>query len=130
MECAWGGNRPAGGGAWRRVEAIGETLSDGPLQVVAQYYLVMACHLSGDYRGTEYVCRRLMQSLHGERTRERFGVATFPSVLSRAYFARTLADQGGFDEGDAHGQEAIRIGEAVDHPYSLIFACLGLADVK
>ncbi len=111
----------------QRVEAIGDTLSDGPLQVAAQYYLVMACYLSGDYRGTEHVCRRLMQSLQGERTRERFGVATFPAVLSRAYLARVLAERGMFDEGDAHGQEAIRIAEAVDHPYSLIFACLFLA---
>jgi hypothetical protein len=104
----------------RMVEAIGETLSDVPLQVAAQYYLVMACHLSGDYRGTERACRRLMQSLQGERTRERFGLATFPAVLCLAYLARTLAQRGVFDEGDAHGQEAIRMAEAVDHPCSLI----------
>jgi class 3 adenylate cyclase/tetratricopeptide (TPR) repeat protein len=110
----------------RRVEAIGETLGDVPLQVAAQYYLVMAFYLSGDYRGTEHLCRRLMQSLQGDRTRERFGVATFPAVLSRAYLARTLAERGAFDEGDPHGHEAIRIAEAVDHPYSLIFACLFL----
>ena len=73
----------------QRVEAIGETLGDVPLQVAAQYYLVMACHISGDYRGTEHVCRRLMQSLQGERTRERFGLAVFPAVLSRAYLARS-----------------------------------------
>ena len=30
-----------------RVEAIGETLSDVPLQVAAQYYLVGACHTRG-----------------------------------------------------------------------------------
>jgi tetratricopeptide (TPR) repeat protein len=111
----------------QRVEAIGETLSDVPLQVAAQYYHIMACYLAGDYRGTEHVCRRLIQSLQGERTRERFGVATFPAVLSRAYLARTLAERGAFEEGDAHGQEAIRLAEAVDHPYSLIFACLFLA---
>jgi class 3 adenylate cyclase/tetratricopeptide (TPR) repeat protein len=111
----------------RRVEAIGETLGDVPLQVVAQYYLVFSCHVSGDYRGTEHVCRRLMQVLQGERTRERFGVATFPAVSSRAYLARALAERGVFDEGDAVGHEAIRIAEEFDHPHSLIFACLGLA---
>jgi class 3 adenylate cyclase/tetratricopeptide (TPR) repeat protein len=114
----------------QRVEAIGETLGDVPQQVAAQYYHVMACYLSGDYRGTEHVCRRLIQALQGERSRERFGVATFPAVLSRAYLARTLAERGVFDEGDAHGKEAIRLAEAVDHPYSLIFACLWLAHLE
>ena len=31
----------------QRVEAIGETLGDVPLQVAAQYYLVMACYIVG-----------------------------------------------------------------------------------
>jgi tetratricopeptide (TPR) repeat protein len=47
--------------------------------------------------------------------------------MSRAYLARTLAERGAFDEGDAHGHEAIRIAEALDHPFSLIHAWLGLA---
>ena len=110
-----------------RVEAIGETLSDVPLQVAAQYYLLGACHLSGDYRETEDLCRKLMQSLQGDRTREQFGVAAFPAVLSHFYLARTLAERGVFDEGDTHGQEAIQMAEALDHPFSLIFACLFLA---
>jgi predicted ATPase len=111
----------------QRVEAIGDTLSDVPLQVAAQYYLAFACHMSGDYRGTEDVCRQLMQALQGERTREPYGVAIFPAVASRALLARALAERGIFDEGDAHGHEAIRIAEALDHPYSIIWACLGLA---
>jgi len=45
--------------------------------------------------------------------------------LLKSYFA--IDDRGVFDEGDAHGHEAIRIAEALDHPYSLIWACLGLA---
>ena len=114
----------------QRVEAIGDTLGDVPLQVVAQYYLLLACHLSGDYQGTEDLCRKLMQALHGEQTREQYGVAVFPAVFCRAVLARTLAERGVFDEGDAHGQEAIRMAEALDHPYSIIWACLGLASLN
>ncbi len=114
----------------QRVEAIGATLGDVPLQVVAQFYLFLACHVSGDYRGTERVCRKVMQSLQGERTRERFGVAVFPAVQSRAYLARALAERGLFDEGDAQGHEAIRIAEALDQPFSILWACLGLAYVN
>jgi predicted ATPase/class 3 adenylate cyclase len=114
----------------QRIEAIGEALSDGAQQIAAQYYLVMASYLSGDYRGTEQVSRRLIESLEGDRTRERFGVATFPAVLSRAYLARSLAERGEFEEGEVHGKEAIRIAEVVDHPYSIIFACLWLAHLN
>ena len=114
----------------QRVEAVGETLGDVPLQVVAQYYLVLACYISGDYHGTEDLCRKLMQLLQGERTHEQYGVAVFPAVLCRAVLARALAERGGFDEGDAHGREAIRIAEALDHPYSIIWACLGLASLN
>ncbi len=112
------------------VEAIAERLDDVPLQIAAQYYLAAASHLSGDYRGTEDVCRKLMQSLHDHRTRERFGLAVFPAVMSRAHLARALAERGVFDEGDAHGQEAIRIAEALDHPLSVLWGCVELAYLK
>ena len=114
----------------QRVEAIAERLGDAPLQIAAQYYLAAASYLSGDYRATEHVCRNLMQSLHDQRTREGFGLATFPAVYSRAVLARVLAERGVFDEGDTHGQEAIRIAEALDHPFSVVVGCLDLAYVK
>jgi tetratricopeptide (TPR) repeat protein len=112
------------------VEAIAERLGNAPLQIAARFYLAAASHLSGDYRGTEHVCRKLMQSLHDQPTRERFGLAVFPAVMSRAQLARALAERGVFDEGDAHGQEAIRIAEALDHPFSVVVGCLDLAHLK
>jgi DNA-binding NtrC family response regulator/tetratricopeptide (TPR) repeat protein len=112
-----------------RVEAIGDTLGDGPLQVAAQYYLLLACHVSGDHPGTEHASRRLMQLLEGDRNRERFGLAVLPAVVSRAFLARALAERGLFVEGGASGHEAIRIAETLEHPVSLIFACLWVAYV-
>jgi hypothetical protein len=44
--------------------------------------------------------------------------------------ARALAEHGVFDEGNAHGQEAIRTAEAVDHPFSVVVGCLDLAYLK
>ena len=35
-----------------------------------------------------------------------------------------------FDEADAHGHKAVQIAEALDHPFSLVWACLGLAYVE
>ena len=114
----------------QRVEAIAERLGDVPLRIAAQYYLAAASHLSGDYPGTERICRELMQSLPDERTREGFGLATFPAVYSRTHLARTLAERGVFAEGDAYGHEAIQIAEALDHPFSIMVACLSLAYVN
>ncbi len=114
----------------QRVEAIAERLGDVPLQIAAQYYLAAASHLSGDYRGTEDICRKLIQSLHDQRTHERFGLVTAPAVWFRAQLARALAERGVFEEGDAHGQEAIRIAEALDHPFSIVVGCVKLAHLK
>ena len=47
-------------------------------------------------------------------------------MVSRAWLARCLAELGAFPEGIAHGEEAVRIAEAVDHPPSLIHAYLGV----
>jgi len=71
-----------------------------------------------------------MRSRHGQPTRERCGLVVFPAVWSRAQLARALAERGLFDEADAHGQEAIGIGEALDHPFSVVAGCLHLAYLK
>ena len=112
------------------VDAIAERLGDAPLQVAAQQYLAYASHLSGRYRATEHIYRRLIQSLPEHRTRERFGLTVFPAVMSRAHLARALAERGIFDEGDAYGQEAIRIAEALEHPFSVVVGCCDLAYLK
>jgi class 3 adenylate cyclase/tetratricopeptide (TPR) repeat protein len=114
----------------QKVQAIAETLADVPLQVAARYFRLAAYHLAGEYRRAEDACRQLIQSLEGDRTRERFGLPVFPAVWARCYLARTLAERGVFEEGEAHGKDALGIAEAVDHPFSLVFACLGLAYVE
>ena len=113
-----------------RVEAIAERLGDAPLQIAAQYYLAAAFYLSGDYRGTEHACGKLIHMVHNQPARERFGLVVFPAVMAQAYLARALAERGVFDEGDAHGQEAIRIAEGLDHPVSVAWGCLELAYLK
>ena len=126
----------------QRVEAIAERLGDVLLRMAAQYYLAAASYLSGDYRATERDCRNLMQSLHDPRTPDGFGLvvsephARFaiggraPTVMSRAILVRALAERGVFGEGDALGQEAIRIAEALDHPFTVVIGCLDLAYLK
>ena len=112
------------------VEAIGASLGDFPLQVAGAYYHVWLGALSGDYRGTERLCRTLIDSLSGDLSRNRFGLVAYPAVVARAFLARALAELGEFGEGRHHGHEAIRLAESLDHPFSLIWACLNLARLE
>ena len=109
--------------------SIAETLGDVGLQVAANYYLGLAAFISGRYRAAEDYCRKIVHSLQGDLGRQRFGLSLFPAVMCRAYLAFSLAQRGEFDEGIAHGQDGVRISEDLDHPYSLIIACWGLASL-
>lgn len=106
--------------------AVAETLGDVALQVMAHHYLGGAYHALGDHRRALGFLRRNVESLAGDLIRERFGLAALPAVLSRAWLVRCLAELGAFPEGIVHGEEALRIAEAVDHPNSLLHAYLGV----
>ena len=111
----------------QRAQALAESLGDVPLQVTANLYFGMACLFTGDYRQAEDLLLKVLQWLDGDLGPERFGLAGFPAVMARCYLTWVSADQGKFKEGIAHGQQGIRVAEALDHPYSLAFACWNLA---
>jgi len=111
----------------QNAQAIAESLGDVPLQVMGNLYLGAAYRWTGDYRQAEDLLLQVLQWLEGNRSRERFGLAGFPAVMIRGYLVWIFADRGKFKEGIAHGQEGIRLAEALDHPYSLAFGCLTLA---
>src|SRR5262249_11310074 len=50
------------------------------------------------------------------------GLTALPTVVSRGWLVRCLAELGVFSEGIAYGEAAVRIAEAVDHPLSRIHA--------
>jgi class 3 adenylate cyclase/tetratricopeptide (TPR) repeat protein len=106
--------------------AIAEALGDLTLQVTAHHFLGLAYHTLGDHRQAVRLLESNVESLAGELLRERFGLSALPSVISRAWLARCLAELGAFPEGIMHGEKALRIAEVVDHPLSLVIACLGV----
>jgi class 3 adenylate cyclase/tetratricopeptide (TPR) repeat protein len=105
---------------------IAETLKDFPLQVAANFYLGVAWLSAGDYGRAEDILRKTVQLVDGERSRERCGLAGFPTVILRSWLAFSLAEHGDFDEGIAYGREGIRFAEALDHPFSLAHVCYDL----
>jgi class 3 adenylate cyclase/tetratricopeptide (TPR) repeat protein len=106
----------------QRALTIADTVGDLSLQVTASLGLGLTEVASGEHVGGEQFLRRVVQLLAGALSRERCGQAGFPSVLSRSWLAWSLAERGEFSEGMTHGQEAVRIAEAIAQPYSLIAA--------
>jgi class 3 adenylate cyclase/tetratricopeptide (TPR) repeat protein len=111
-------------------QAIAEPLGDVPLQVTGNLYLGAACLDSGDYRRAEGLLLKVLQLLEGDLSRERLGLAGFPAVIARDNLTRVFAYQGRFNEGIIHGQEGLRVAEALDHPYSLANTCWHLAHLQ
>ena len=116
--------------AGERALAIAEQLSDLPLQVVTNLPLGLAHHTSGDYRRAMHVFRWNATRLKGKRIRERFGMFVLPSSFSLSFTAWALAELGQFAEGFAVGDEALRIAEEAEHPFSCGYAHLGLGVIS
>jgi tetratricopeptide (TPR) repeat protein len=110
----------------QRALALATAHGDIGLQVMANYYVGSVYYDLGDYRRAVDFLGGNVASLKGDLIRERFGMTGLPSVLSRVYLSWSLAELGGFAEGVAKGEEGVRIAEAADHPFSLIWAYVGI----
>jgi class 3 adenylate cyclase/tetratricopeptide (TPR) repeat protein len=113
----------------QRALALAETLGDVALQVVTHLFLGRVYYGLGDYPQAIDLLRQNVVALEGALLRERFGMLGLPSVMSREISARCLAELGTFTEGLAHGEDSLRIAEAVNHPLSLDNACYGIGYV-
>jgi class 3 adenylate cyclase/tetratricopeptide (TPR) repeat protein len=110
-------------------QTIAERLEDFPLRIAGNYYLGTAYYTSGNYRQADEFFPKILRLLEGDLIRERCGLAGFPAPSSNGFWAWALAERGEFDQGAARGQEAVRLSEALDHPYSLALSCSALARV-
>jgi tetratricopeptide (TPR) repeat protein len=113
----------------QRALALAGALGDTALRVVMHLFLGRAYHALGDYPQAIDLLRQNLVALQGALLQEHFGLPGLPAVMSRSLLARCLAEVGAFTEGLAHGEEGLRMAEAVDHPHSLINACYGIGSV-
>jgi tetratricopeptide (TPR) repeat protein len=98
------------------------------VRVVANNCLGDVHFFRGDFRGAIEFHRRNRDSLHGDFIQERFGLAGAPAVFSRVCIAWCLTAMGQLDDALASALEATRIAEALRHPYSRIWADIGVGD--
>jgi class 3 adenylate cyclase/tetratricopeptide (TPR) repeat protein len=113
----------------QRALAMAMSPRDFPIQVQTHYFLGQAYYYLGDYPQAMEVLRQNAVSLDGALLRESFSLVGPASVNSREVLVRCLAEVGAFAEGIVRGEEAVRIAEASDHPYSCFLASLRVGEL-
>jgi class 3 adenylate cyclase/tetratricopeptide (TPR) repeat protein len=112
--------------AAQRALALAAANGDAILRALANQNLGLIYLPQGNYRRAIDCYKQTVASLDGAWCRERFGQVFLPAVLSRADLAWCYAELGMFAEGQALGEEGLRIAEGVDHPASLMIAYRGI----
>jgi class 3 adenylate cyclase/tetratricopeptide (TPR) repeat protein len=113
----------------QRAFALANELGDFSLQIMAHYALGRVHSALCNYHQAIELHRKNMTMLTGDLRRERFGLTGLASVSSNLGLSEALAALGEFGEAMAYGEEAIRIAEEVDHPYSRGWAYWGIGNL-
>ncbi len=114
----------------QRALTISSSLNDFALDVVSNFFMGQGYFNVGNYGAAIDHCRRNVAALKGDQIYNRLGLTGLPSVLSRIFLAWSLAERGEFEEAALHGKEAIKIGEAVGHPYDIADAQLAMGYIR
>ena len=125
----WAGEHERAVKAAERDMAVGASFGNFSMRIVAGCRLGQAHHALGNYGRAVELFRQTVGSLQGDLVHERFGMTAFASVWARSWLAWSLAECGEFAEGAAVGEEALRIAQSAEHPYSQVQAVFGLGTV-
>ncbi len=112
-----------------RAVTAAATLAEPQLSVAANYYAGMACVATGEFSAADALFGTVLEATRGDLAQERLGPFAIPAVLSRTWLVWLHAERGAFAEGIALGEEAVRMAGALDHPFSLMQACLILGEL-
>ncbi len=111
------------------VFAIGTSLDDASLRLVATANVGRAHHALGDYRRAVDLLGRAVSYSESRATGLHFGMVVSPPVLVRAWLGWCLAELGQFAAAIVVGDEAVRIAATADHVDTVIIGHLGIAGV-
>ena len=102
---------------------VATTVADHDLQVVANLYVGQVCWTSGDYQAAARHLRANVEALQGDLSRRLLGLAGPPSIISRSWLARSLAELGEFAEGITIASDGLRIAEQLTSVFALVHLC-------
>jgi tetratricopeptide (TPR) repeat protein len=104
-------------------------LDERELRIYANLVLCWTHHSLGGYEQGIQAGREALTFLPPHRVHEHFGIPSLPAAVAHTWLALSLAECGRFAEAMDHGDEAVRIAEAVGEPWSSVSAYLALAGV-
>jgi class 3 adenylate cyclase/tetratricopeptide (TPR) repeat protein len=102
--------------------ALTTTVDDPGLRIASNLYLAQTHVSRGDYRRAVDHLTQNVDALRGDLLRERLGMVGFPSVITRSWLARSLAELGEFREASTAASEAMAIAEELSHAPSVCHA--------
>jgi len=112
-----------------RALEVAQNLDDFALRITGNLLLGDVYAVTGDYpRAVEHLTWNV-ERLQGKLAREHFGFAPLPSVGSRNFLSRALAEQGELATARDHADEGLRIAEAAQQELSVVVASDGLGYV-
>jgi class 3 adenylate cyclase/tetratricopeptide (TPR) repeat protein len=115
--------------AGEKALAVAKQPSDLPLRVLTNLHLGLAHHTRGEYVEAREYFGWNATHLGGNLVGERFGIFVLPSSFARSFIAWGLAESGKFSEAFNIAEDALRIAEDANHPFSCGYAHLGLGVV-
>jgi tetratricopeptide (TPR) repeat protein len=104
------------------IKVFGKALDDFALLTATTLYIGAARFALGDFALAEESLRHVIHALGESAAGEKLGLHGLPLVFAESGLTVLLAEEGRFEEARAHGATTIRIAEALDHPYTLVFA--------
>jgi class 3 adenylate cyclase/tetratricopeptide (TPR) repeat protein len=129
--CLWWVGQPESAiEAGRRALTIGSSCREPILEVEAAFRLGMAYFFSGALSEASTLFRRIIQLLQKDRAGETFGLPFLPAVFSRIYQGWASTCTGNFRPGRDTVEEALQIAESVDHPFTTVWAHVGIGLVR
>jgi DNA-binding SARP family transcriptional activator len=115
--------------AWLAACAEASRSGDGRLTVATNLFGGMILCAAGEYRTAIEHLQRAAEILSVDSTRDFVGWAGSPIVMAHAYLAMCLGHLGEFEDGLAHGRQAVAIADERHQPASSVFARLALGGV-
>lgn len=102
-----------------RALAVSRQSDDLSLEVAAHFYLGCPLVTAAHYLRAEEMFLAIAKRLRGYLSLERCGLPFVPAVIARSWLAWSMAERGDFEDGLAHGLEALQIAEEVGHPFNI-----------
>jgi tetratricopeptide (TPR) repeat protein len=109
-----------------RALSIASTLGDLALEVLTNYRLGQTYMTLGEYPRAIERLARTVELVTGEPISERFGMPGLPAVAARTVMTFCFQARGNVAAATAAAEEACRLAELVNHPYSRAFAYHGI----